>query len=524
MDYKKDDILYYEQNRMDPERSVDGSNFDNGEIVYKKFMSTASKINLARSYIKLTLSIGTVGAADGDDPQASLDLKSNLAPAFLASETLFKNMSYKINNVTVSDITDYIAQISSLNQRLNYSKGFRDSVLKDLNYGKPEFSERQKTMFNLVSNSGEQIERKFKPGATLSTLSVTVAGQVNGLLGTVQADLARGSIFEIYDAANSQILLYRGTIQQEIAANQWNATPRPAIAVNASVNWVRVEKVNNHRSARKLQLIFRPCLGIFQKDEWILGHEFELSLHPHSNPLWKKYFMESLISDKVPRTDYDIKVDSMIFYPCIAHISHSLEQAEYDCEFMETRMQVQNITSQSSIDRTFIVDKNTKYVTMALQSSLSSSGNTLFPRTKFKVEKNASGIDIDLDLKSYILLYDIYQFPRPQHDQQNTADINRMAQAYYENLQYSDQYKYLPDMETLDEWRKLGPYYHYKIPIRKGQSNPKLTVNTSFRDPLTDQNGGSVRPNILFFDHFKRKFKLIARNGRVVEVIPQGIQ
>ena len=276
--------------------------------------------------------------------------------------------------------------------------------------------------------------------------------------------------------------------------------------------------MNNHRGKRKLELIFRPCLGIFQKDEWILGHDFQLSLFPHSDPLYKKFFMESLIADKVPANDYDILVDSMIFYACIGHIPHSLEQAEYDCEFMETRMQIQNITSQSSIDRTFIVDKHTKYVTMAVQDQIATSGNTLFPRTKFKARQNANNIDIDLDLKSYVILYDIYQFPRPVHYQETTANIDRIAQACYENLNYSEQYQYLPDMETLEEWKKLGPYYHYRIPIRKDQSNPKLTVNTTFRNAF----GAGVRPNILLFDHFARKYKLVARNGRVVEVLAQS--
>ena len=46
---QKDSLLYWECDRIDPERTVDADNFDNGEIVYKKFMSTASKINLHRS-------------------------------------------------------------------------------------------------------------------------------------------------------------------------------------------------------------------------------------------------------------------------------------------------------------------------------------------------------------------------------------------------------------------------------------------------------------------------------------------
>ena len=61
---QKDDILYYEYSRLDPERTIDGVNFDNGEILYKKSMPTAANINLARSYMKLTVTIdNNAGAA-----------------------------------------------------------------------------------------------------------------------------------------------------------------------------------------------------------------------------------------------------------------------------------------------------------------------------------------------------------------------------------------------------------------------------------------------------------------------------
>ncbi len=510
-----DKILYWEYDRIDPERTIAGTNFDNGEIVYKKFMSTASKINLSKSYIKLTLSItDETGLLD-------LSLKDNLAPAFLAAETLFKSSYYKINNVIVSSIGDYQAQISAINQRLNYSEGYRDSVLKDMNYGKPEFSERQKSMFNLTHNGGEIIEEKSKPGLIASGLDISVIGVATGAGGVTDADMPLGSIVEIYDNATGLILLYRAQVQSVLVANTtWNMSVRPAVAVPQSVNWVRVEKKNNHRGARQIQLIFRPCLGIFQKDEWILGHDFELSMFPHSDPLYKKFFMESLVADKVPGSgnDYDISIVDMVFYPCIGHIEKSLEQAEYDCSFMETRLQLQNITSSTDIDRTFVIDKRTKYITMALQDARSSGGNTLFPRTKFKVGENSAGVDTDLDLQSYVILYDIYQFPRPQHDQQRSATIDRLAQAYYENLNYSGQKEYLPDMESNLDFQRLGPYYHYQIPIRKGQSNPKLSIRTSFRSTFS---AGAI-PNLLLFDHFQRSFKLKARNGRVIEVIPSS--
>ena len=71
--------------------------------------------------------------------------------------------------------------------------------------------------------------------------------------------------------------------------------------------------------------------------------------------LFKKYFMESLISDRIPEVDYNITIDNMVMYACIGYIPHSLETAEETCEFMETRLQVDNITSSSDLDRVFSI-------------------------------------------------------------------------------------------------------------------------------------------------------------------------
>lgn len=604
---QQDEISYWQYERIDAERVLQGNNFDNGEIVYKKFMSTAAKINLARSFIKLTVSV--TDAANGN-----LQVISNLAPAFLAAHTLFKSMFYKINNVIVSEIPDYCAQIAALNTRLNCSKGYRDSILKDMNFGQVEFGQRQK-MVTSSADGGDQELQIYHPGNIASTISVikeviilpsevpldvgnntyAITAQT-GLLtfapgggnaipnvatflrvgDLIRFDGANGSKNEgevvAFPTAATVTLRYRTTADLAIVnalaitdarmqiirktgvygagilaardnlvgtdtlftteladgdvirvggerltvlsiTDDLNARVSTSMRndIAATENWLVEKKVNNCRGVRKLDLIVNLPLGIFQKNQWLLGHNFELSLFPHSRLLFKKFFMESLELDKNPEVDYNITIDNMVFYPCIGYVPYSLEQASDVCNFEETRMQIQNITSHTDIDRTFVIDNRTKYVTMALQDARCSAGNTLFPRTKFKV-----GNDIDLDLQSFLILYDIYQFPKPTHDQQVDANEDRIAQAYYENLHYSEQFSRLPDLETLSEFKKLGPYYRYKIPIRPDQSNPKLSIKTRFRNAF----GDNVRPNILLFDTHSRSFQLIAKNGRVVSVIP----
>ena len=501
-----DKILYAEFERVDPERSL-GNSFDNGEISYKKFMSTASKINLAKSYMKLTLSL--TNSTGGD-----LTLKDNIAPAYLACEALFKQIYYKINNVIVSEVSDYTGPICALRNRLQYTQSYRDTLLKDLNYGKVDFSERQKSFLNISNNTGDQTEIKTKPSD--GTVTFPVGNQIQFTTDPGNAVVV-GDIIEIYDNANASSLQYRGVIRTRVGVNS-NVTPALNIdAIPATANWCIVKKVNNQRGTRKLELIFKPSLGIFSNNDWIMGHDLELCFFPHSSSLFKKYFVESVVSDKVPLTDYDVVIDDMVFYPYIGYVEKSIEQGEQSVEFLETRCQLQDITSQTNISRTFVIDAQTKFITMALRDARASGGNTLFPVTKFKVGKNSAGVDTDLDLVSWSILYDIFQFPRPQHNQEKSATVDRLAQAYYENLVYSDQIMLQKDIESLTDFQKLGPYYHYRIPIRPGQSNPKLSINTSFRSAFSNE----ARPVIMLFDHFHRSFKLVARNGRVIQVESQ---
>ena len=75
----------------------------------------------------------------------------------------------------------------------------------------------------------------------------------------------------------------------------------------------------------------------------------------------------------------------------------------------------------------------------------------LYSQSKFKVGPNSVGVDTDLDLQSYLILYADKQFPKPRHDQEKSALVDRLAQAYYENLNYSGQLEHLPDMESLSD-------------------------------------------------------------------------
>lgn len=603
---QEDKIVYSEFERVDPERTVGDENFANGEIIFKKFMSTSSYINLYRSYFRLTLQVS-------DDMS-----NNNVAPTFLAAETIFKSMYYKINNVVVSEIGNHVGQCAAIRNRLGLSKCRRDSLEKDMNFGNVEFSERQKTVEE--TDLGNQILEGIKPGDQTSTIGSVQNPQsltaeqfglsIDNLItiefkdgesyiatidqgaGDVIPDLtdisSPGDSFSLLNAATDNIEQYfivgvqpnlwelaltsnantaNDVVTQAIGlsfsyyrlsatSNQSNilvgnntqftqdfnesdvirfedtfeeyivisvesdtilrVSPNPPRYIFPTVNWLRIRRINQNRNHVLIDCIFKPSLGIFSLDEFILGHDLSISLFPHSDPLWQKYFVQSKNGNVEPGDDtYSIRIVNLVFYPYIGYVDKSVASADRTYSFIETRCQTQNITSSSMIDRTFVIDNRTKAITLALQDSSTQSGNNQFPTTLFKCGENIDSIPIELDLQNYSILYDKYQWPKPQHDLQYDNTQDRIAQAYYENLMYANTYLDYQCLETYEEWKKLGPYYHYNIPLRENQSNPKLSIRTSFRS-IFDQN----RPNILLFDHFERDFKLIARNGRVVEVIP----
>lgn len=281
------------------------------------------------------------------------------------------------------------------------------------------------------------------------------------------------------------------------------------IAAVETADWGIIKGTNGlrNRSAATLDLMFQPALGIFQVDEWIVGHQSEICLYPQPNLIWKRHFMEDIGgNNKVPEVDYEIEILGLYFYPYVGLSEVSPSNVVTDVTFPEIRCQMQPLHTNVSATRAYRIDRRANKITLALQDTAHVQDNVLYPQTYFRLLERK-----DLDIKSLYMTVDKYMIPTPTWDLQYltaSPGTDRLAQAYWENLHNSGQITVMPDFESYAEWKYLGPYYHWPLPTLPRDLDPQVEVTLSF-----NSNFNTAKPMLLVFDHFVKNFKMRAEKG-----------
>lgn len=292
----------------------------------------------------------------------------------------------------------------------------------------------------------------------------------------------------------------------------------PSVGVDTitavTTDWGIIKGTNGlrNRAAATLDLMFQPALGIFQVDQWIVGHQSEICLYPQPKLIWKRHFMEDIGKNgKVPEVDYDIEILGLYFYPYVGLSEISPSSVVTDLTFPEIRCQMQPLHTSVSATRAYRIDRRANKITLALQDTAHVQDNILYPQTYFRLLERK-----DLDIKSLYMTVDKYMIPTPTWDLQyltTSPGVDRLAQAYWENLHNSGQISIMPDFESYAEWKYLGPYYHWPLPTLPRDLDPQVEVTLSFNN-----NFNTAKPMLLVFDHFVKNFKMRAEKGVTTKV------
>ena len=114
-------ISHMSYTQVAPTRDVTGDNFANGQISIK-FSTTGQKWWLpSRTYLRFRIKIAKAdltALTDAEDAFFNMNLCANL----------FQSCEFRIQDKTVSRCTDFVAQVDTLNQRLNKSNSYFDTV------------------------------------------------------------------------------------------------------------------------------------------------------------------------------------------------------------------------------------------------------------------------------------------------------------------------------------------------------------------------------------------------------------
>lgn len=323
----------------------------------------------------------------------------------------------------------------------------------------------------------------------------------------------------------------------------------------AKVWWQRLSPVASNCALQKNEgeLIWQPPLGFFDKQHALPpGGNWTIEFIPENRIQYKRNAVESMHSNLDPNlTDiqtavngnkagqFDFTVEQMYLYLYTVD-SRRFDNDDYFLDIGNVRCQVENIPKNSTglIQKNFDVAGKTNALTLAFQDQ-QAGVDTRYAQSKFKIRPNrnkegepqvvwpntsvtkgqSTWSGQDLLLNRFFINYNNLQKPSPDYDGQwkevlnlsTDNAVNFMTQRWTDTLMQSAAYHTEGGAETLNEWIKRGPYYHFLWPKDAVENNTRVNINYGFTLPLDD---GSEH-KILLFNWWRTAYHIVHRNGRV---------
>lgn len=495
------------------ERNLSTTGFSQGVCKYIYRMSQNQQINLNKSYIRLRCRLSKT---DND----FLGKQDLIAPNYLLGHAIFRQMYHCINGVEVGNIQQYVGQIGALRTRTYFNKSMQDKYLASTNFAKPSFEDRQNDILeNGYDAPRSTQEQSFKEliqndGVHVlgsETLEVKVADETlveyNGAVDLEETQISVGDIL-LFKNEDEPVERYIKIINADDITIDDRGIPSFGVTdIENNFCFIKTTGTKPSKRATTFELCFKPPMGIWYNDSWMPAHDMELKLYPHVEGTYQSMAIQSLDSNKL-LSNYKFEVDDMILYVAVKDEKHP--DGDYRGDYEEMRAQVQNITTTSSVEYNFVVNRNSHKFTILFQDE-NVENNTLYSSTLFKIRN-----DEQLSLSRYYLQYNGRVQPDPYPNLSKTFDVDYLTQRYLESLHYGDSIN-LEDVESQEDWLEAGPYFTHSFG-RSPKLTEKLTVSTQFNENAFGTGNDEHRPNLMVIDHFIRSYIMKVSNGRIVEV------
>lgn len=552
----------YEQ--FAPLREVNGDTFGNGQITFR-FETTGTKWWIpSKTYIRARCTLAK--SMNGDTP-VPLTIADGIAPNINLMNNLFQSAELQINNRTVSKISNFMPQISTLETRLTKTKQYKHNVAKYLNTFTPSFAERQQMVCSDGKSTENDIEwikhtaLNFVPTTTISFATSGTTGKTTVTLVTTNTNANFSSTFQVgdyirlVDASTSTVLaVMEATVERVVDTELVCTTTTPMGVAAASTSFamtgtdkyfMRGRKHNFAKEASKFELIWTPPLSIFKVPHAIPpGARVDIILNPQPQSTYKMYAIETLPPYKAPSNSFVFTVDTMFLYVNTIEGAR-VENLTYLLDLESTVMFKDTITSNSFTQKNFDVPTSTYALTLAYQNrDAMQSDNTHMSQCKFHVGYS----DIEKYINRFYISYAGQQLPQPDadpaYDQQKSKQW--LTQRWIESLQYSNGQMDPFIMESEDEWLQYGPYFHFAWPRDAADRSTRVQVFNQFDDTTAKndivQNGSLLIPadsgqsvssfadyatkmssmaamgDVLLFSHYREVARVTIQDSRVVNV------
>lgn len=499
--------LDYEQ--LPPTRDVTGTSFPNGAIHFRWQNNGQRWWTPQKSYIKLRCKLSKVG---GDQ----LDISDNVAPNMGLAASLFQSLEFRINDKTVSRVSDFVPQVDALETRLTKSKAWLEGVGNSMNFYESQYEKRQQEVVlsgvKLDQSRAVDIQTRQQLGYVAQTTAIALD---TGVLTKAGGGPSFANVFQAGDeieiAVGGAVGTVRYTVSNVLTANTLQLNNLKTIAVAAAnLEWSRIRTSASRASRRvsEFELIWQPPLSIFKVGHAMPAGKYELILNPQTSNVYQKYAIESLGADKVPDTDYEFRVSQMYMYLNTVE-GPRRDDITYMLDLCQSRCQSDNINQASFGQKNFDVSPTTKALTVAYQD-IRAGTNTLVSSSKFKSYDAGLTADQELKLNRFYVNYAGQNVPSPDADPTFVPPKDYTTQRYIESQIHNGSYFDTGGSETLEEFHDRGSYYHFNVPKDGTDRSTRVTVHQQFEGTTDTDN-----MRILLFDHASQVARVTIRDGNV---------
>jgi hypothetical protein len=508
-----------------PTRDITLNNFPNGAIHFRWQTSGAKWWVPQRSYLRFRCSLSKANGT-------ALTLADNIAPNMNLAAGLFQSMEFRINDKTVSRVSDFVPQVDSLDKRMKKSKAWMDSIGVSTNFWEEDFKSRQADVSSNGLNVDEpyDVASRLELGYDAATNTVAVAADTGVLTFAANGGQAlplNANVWATGDEIEIDMGGAVGTVRYRVSA-VINATTlqlnnlQTIAFVAAGVGFRRYRRsIDNARQLSSFEITWCPPLSIFGVPSALPSGKYELVLNPQTSSVYQLYAIESLTA-KTPNTatavapsansNFLFQIVDMYMYVATVEGPRA-DDITYLLDLEQTRCQSEKIDTASFQQKNFDVSPSTFALTVAYQD-LRAGTDSRVSSTKFKSYDNAfaSLTGEELKLSRFFINYAGQNLPSVDADPSFVAGTDYTVQRYLESQIYSGAYFDTGGAETIEEYHDRGSYYYFAWPRDGTDRSTRVNVHSQM------SGADVVNMRVLLFDHSKQVARIKVQDGRVVDV------
>ena len=520
-----------EYDQHPPTRDVTTTNFPNGAIHFRWQTSGQKWWCPSRSYLRMRVKLSKPGGTQ-------LTVDDNIAPNMGICSTLFQSAEFRINDKTVSRVSDFMPQVDAIETRLSKSRSHLNGIGKATNLWSPEYEERQSvvcgdSVVNPIGVSARTSRTQLGFDAGTNTIAIAVDtgvatfAQAGGAALPAPLPFVAGDELEI--VVGGDVGTVRYTVSNVIDATTIQLNNLKGIAVGAgALDFTRIRSVSpdTARGVSDFELTWTPPLSIFKVGHAMPSGKYELVLNPQTASVYQKYAIQSVGANKVPNvssgaptagSNFLFNVMNMYFY-CNTVDGPRADDITYLLDLEQTNCQSEQFgAGQASFQqKNFDVSPSTYALTVAYQDARSGN-DTRRSASIFKVSNDAqTSNDEELKLSRFFINYAGQNLPAPDADPEFTSTKDYTTQRYVESQIYSGAMFDTGGGESIQEWHDRGAYYYFSWPRDGTDRSIRVNVHNAFTPEGVVTDTQHMR--LLLFSHSKQVARVRVQDGRVVDV------